>query len=238
MLKEAMEILEHRGTVPRNIPWIISEYGYSAFAGRAEISIEGALMHADIVGEFLTLGGDQAFLYGYAPDVVLEETDCSTGNNMLFSMDDDGKIEHRFATYFGARLLTQEWLMRGDKSHDIYPASSDIKDANGNELIAVYAVRRPDGLWSLLIINKDPKRSFEVNLVFRKGTNEREAQMRLPIDVYQYSAQQYQLGGSSKDPVPIRAQEPRHEIIQSFNRLKSLSLPPYSLTVVRGPMDD
>jgi hypothetical protein len=105
-------------------------------------------------------------------------------------------------------------------------------------LIAVYAVRRPDSLWSLLIINKDPKRSFEVNLVFRKGTNEREAQMRLPIDVYQYSAQQYQLGGSSKDPVPIRAQEPRHEIIQSFNRLKSLSLPPYSLTVVRGPMDD
>ena len=238
MLKEAMESLEHRGTVPRNIPWIISEYGYSAFAGRAELSIEGALMHADIVGEFLKLGGDQAFLYGYAPDVVIEERDCTAGNNMLFSMDDDGKIEHRFATYFAARLLTQEWLLPGDKPHDIYPASSDIKDDSGNELVVAYAVRRPDGLWSLLLINKDPKRSFEVSLAFRNGPNGTEAKMKLPIDVYQYSEQQYQLGGSLKDPFPIRAQDPRHEIIQSLNGLKSLSLPPYSLTVVRGPMND
>jgi hypothetical protein len=238
MLKEAMQILQDRGTVPRNIPWIISEYGYSAFAGRAELGIEGALLHADIVGEFLTLGGDQAFLYGYAPDVVIEERDCTAGNNMLFSMDDDGKIQHRFATYFAARLLTKEWLMPGDKTHDIYPASSDIKDENGNELVAAYAVRRPDSLWSLLLINKDPKRSFDVTFAFRNGTNGPEAKMKLPIDVYQYSEQQYRLGGSSKNPFPIRTKEPRHEIIQSINRLKTLSLPPYSLTIVRGPMND
>jgi hypothetical protein len=236
MLKEAMEILQERGNVPRNIPWIISEYGYSAFAGRAELSIEGALLHADIVGEFLTLGGDQAFLYGYAPDVVIEERDCTAGNNMLFSMDDEGKITHRFATYFGARLMTQEWLKPSDGIQEIYPARSDVQDASGNELISTYAVSRPDGLWSLLLINKDPKRSFEVSLAFRNGTSGREAKLKTPIDVYQYSEEQYLLGGPPKDPYPVRAKDPIHRVLKSAAELKNLTLPPYSLSVVRGQM--
>ena len=49
LLEDSLHEMERHG-VSRNIPWIISEYGYSAFAGRAEISIEGALMNADIVG--------------------------------------------------------------------------------------------------------------------------------------------------------------------------------------------
>jgi len=232
MLKEAMESLENRGTVPRNIPWIISEYGYSAFAGRAELSIEGALMHADIVGEFLTLGGDQAFLYGYAPDVVIEERDCTAGNNMLFSMDDEGKIEHRFATYFGARMLTQQWVKPGDEPHEIYAASSDVKDESGNVLVTAYALRRPDGLWSLLLINKDPKESRDLTLVFRNGGG-RVMKMVSPIDVYQYSEAQYVLGGPAKDPYPIRAQEPSHHVINS-DRAARIVLPPYSMTIVRG----
>src|SRR5207247_6461796 len=107
MLEDSLKEMESCG-VSRNIPWIISEYGYSAFAGRAEINIEGALLNADIVGKFLTLGGDQVFLFGYTPSQVLYDS-CSPGNNMLFSMDDVGNITHRFATYFGARLLTREW---------------------------------------------------------------------------------------------------------------------------------
>jgi hypothetical protein len=235
MLKEAMESLAQRGTVPRTIPWIISEYGYSAFAGRAELGIEGALMHADIVGEFLTLGGDQAFLYGYAPDVVIEERDCSAGNNMLFSMDDEGKIEHRFATYFAARLLTQQWVKPGDEPHEVYATSSDIKDEAGNLLITAYALRRPDGLWSLLLINKDPKQSFDLKLGFRHG-GEREMKLAPPIDIYQYSETQYVLGGPAKDPYPIRAQEPAHKIIKSTRSTNSLTLPPFSMTIVRGPL--
>jgi hypothetical protein len=235
MLKEAMETLERRGTVPRNIPWIISEYGYSAFASRAELSMEGALLHADIAGEFLTLGGDQAFLYGYAPDVVIEERDCTAGNNMLFSMDDEGKIEHRFATYFAARLLTHQWVMPGDGAHEIYSASSDIKDGNGNQLLTAYALRRPDGLWSLMLINKDPKQSFSVKLIFRGERGDREATMEAPIDIYQYSEAQYQLGGPVKDPYPTRAQEPAHNVMNApRSENPMIVVPPYSMTIVRG----
>jgi len=46
---------------------------------------------------------------------------------------------------------------------------------------------------------------------------------------------QYRLGGPSGDPYPVRAEEPEHRVIES-SRTKpaEISLPPYSLTVIRG----
>src|SRR5439155_15689102 len=62
LLADALSELEGGG-LTKNIPWIISEYGYSAFGAHAEIDIEGALLNADSVGRFLMLGGDAAYLY-------------------------------------------------------------------------------------------------------------------------------------------------------------------------------
>ncbi len=228
LLDDAVQQMRRRG-VPQDIPWIISEYGYSAFAARAEIDIEGALLNADIVGKFLTLGGDQTFLFGYTPAEMLREVPCTTGNNMMFSMDDDGNITHRFATYFGARLLTQEWVKPGDEVHEIFAASSNVRDADGNEVVTAYAVRRPDGLWSVLLINKDPKREVAAALVTKGGLRTFHA----GYDVYQYSSDQYALGGSATNPYPIRANEPAH----SKESSTLIVLPPYSLTVVRGRLN-
>jgi hypothetical protein len=230
LLDDALKEMQRRG-VSRNIPWIISEYGYSAFAARAEIDIEGALLNADIIGKFLTLGGDQAFLFGYTPSEILREVPCTAGNNMLFLMDEDGKITHRFATYFGARLLTQEWLKPGDEVHEVYPASSDVRDADGNELISAYAVHRPDGLWSVLLINKDPKRAFPLTLVIKSAGGAKSFEGA--ADVYQYSPRQYSLGGSGMRPYPIRADEPEHRVTDASS---PVSLPPYSLTIIRGKL--
>ena len=233
LLADALRDMEQRGLSHR-IPWIISEYGYSAFATRAEISIEGALLNADIVGKFLTLGGDQAFLFGYTPGYVDRDFPCTAGNNMLFSMDDDGNIKHRFATYFGARLLTQEWLQPGDGFHEIYPATSNIHNSEGEELITAYAVHRPDGLWSVLLINKDPRRAYETRLVFRNAVDATRG-FHGRLDTFQYSSKQYVLGGTLTNPFPLKANEPETRIIQTrFPGPTQITLPPYSLTVIRG----
>jgi hypothetical protein len=235
LLEDSLRDLEQRG-LSRQIPWIISEYGYSAFATRAELGIEGALLNADIAGKFLTLGGDQAFLFGYTPGYVDRDFPCTAGNNMLFSMDDDGDITHRFASYFGARLVTQEWLKPGDEVHEIYPATSNVRNKDGEELITAYAVHRPDGFWSLLLINKDPKRSFQTNVIFRNplsrssigGFNGR-------LDTFQYSSKQYVLGGTPTDPHPVKADQPENRVVQTREPTR-ITLPPYSLTVVRGQL--
>jgi hypothetical protein len=235
LLADALHDMQQRG-LSRQIPWIISEYGYSAFAARAEIGIEGALLNADIAAKFLTLGGDQAFLFGYTPGYVGRDFPCTAGNNMLFSMDDDGDIKHRFATYFGARLLTQEWLQPGDEIHEIYPAASNVRNAEGDELITAYAVKRPDGLFSLLLINKDPRSSYQTRVVFRTAGGA-DIGFDGRLEVFQYSREQYLLGGPPGDPYPVRAEEPAHQIMQSTQtKPAQISLPSYSLTVVRGKL--
>ena len=214
LLQQSLAAMAAHG-VPRNIPWIISEYGYSAYSARAEISIEGALLNADIVGKFLTLGGDQVFLYGYAPDQVSGTSACATGNNMQFSMDDDGNIEDRFATYFGARLLTREWLQPGDGVHEIYSVTSDALNERAEEIVTSYAVRRPDGLWSLMVINKDPARAFQIEPRFKNSSAAKTAEFKGNLDIYQYSSEQYVLGDQKKNPRPVRADEPDHHFIEA-----------------------
>jgi len=101
--------------------------------------------------------------------------------------------------------------------------------------VTAYAARRQDGLWSLLMINKDPKRSFATKLIVRNTLTGELAGLRGTLDLYQYSSQQYLLGGSPNDPYPVRAEEPDHKVIQLSNSGQpQISLPPYSLTVVRG----
>jgi len=236
MLSDSLREMQRHG-LSRRIPWIISEYGYSPFASRAELGIEGALLNADIVGKFLELGGDQAFLFGYTPGYVNRDFPCTAGNNMLFSMDDRGNIVHRFATYFGARLVTQEWLQPGDKVHETYPASSSVRNRDGEELITAYAVHRPDGLWSVLLVNKDPKRTFRVRIRFQDLGKGSMSSLQGPLDTYQYSSAQYQLSDGKDNPYPIRADEPVHQVVQSTPAKRPLvSLSPYSLTVIRGSL--
>jgi hypothetical protein len=230
MLTDALDELQ-QGGLAKDIPWIISEYGYSAFGARAEIDLEGALLNADSVARFLTLGGATAYLYGYEASQPISETECSVGNNMLFFIDADGRAGKPTATFWGARLLAQEWVKPGDEIHELYRAASDLKNAQGEEIVTAYAVHRPDGLWSVMLINKDPKQVHEVKIDFRRASQGRLFAAR--TEVFQFSRDQYELNSDPEQPRPIKSDPPaRFTLGQS----SSLSLPPYSLTVVRGEL--
>jgi hypothetical protein len=230
LLTNALEGLR-AGLLPPGTKVYISEYGYSSYASAAEVSIEGALLNADIVGLFLTLGGDRAYLYGYEPNELISESDCTWGNNMLFGMDEQGRIKFRTATYYGARLLTEEWAQPSDAPLEVYPATSDIQDAKGQPLVTAYALRRPDGNWSLLLINKDPSKAFEVGLKILDTQTGDATAPRLPADLYQYSRAQYVWHAERGRGHPLRDLPPAHAALPAG--ASSVRLPPYSLTVFR-----
>jgi len=112
-----------------------------------------------------------------------------------------------------------------------------VHNADGEELITAYAVHRPDGLWSVLLINKDPKRGFQTKVVFRNPLTRSTGGFRGRVDTFQYSSKQYDLGGTPTNPYPIKAAEPEKRIIQTrFPEPTKTTLPPYSLTVIRGDL--
>jgi hypothetical protein len=228
LMKDCLSELQ-QGGLNQKIPWIISEYGYSAFGVRAEIDVEGALVNADSVARFLTLGGETAYLYGYEPSNPIEEADCSVGNNMMFFIKPDGHAGKPTAAYWGARMLSQEWVQPGEQIHEIFPAVSDLENDNREQIVTAYALHRPDGLWSVMLINKDPHRAHDVKLSFSKETG--TSGFVAPFEVIQFSSQQYQLTPSHDDPRPIKSDPPARFTAEQSS---PLSLPSYSLTVVRG----
>lgn len=151
--------------VPTTIPWLISEYGFSAFSGRAESEMPVALLMANIVGQFLTEGGDGAYLFGYAPNVPINQHQACAGygNLMLFTADTEGQAAAPMPMFRTARLLTDAWLQpRG--VHRLYRANIETAAAQDADLVKAFAARRPDGQLAVMIVNRDPARSFSLTL--------------------------------------------------------------------------
>src|SRR5258708_40098879 len=155
---------------------------------------------------------------------------------MLFFRDDRGHIKKPTATYWGARLLTTEGVQPGDQPHEIYPAVSDVLSGNHDQMITAYAVHRPDELWALLLINRDPSRAFQTSVIFRNTASGSVASFDGPLDLYQYSAQHYLLGGPPDNPYPITSEQPHHQVVQASSEPTRISLPPHSLTLIRGAL--
>jgi len=210
-----------------NIPIYITEYGYSAFAGINDMQIQSALMNADIVGQFLQSGGAKAYLYGLVPTTPDTESDCAAGNNMMFGMDETGKISYRTAIYYGAIMTKKYWAQAAGDSLNVYPVSSNIKNKEGEELVSAYALLGPGGKWSLMIVNKDPAKTFRVNIDVE--ANGKTRALHFPLSCLQYSGKQYKWQVNGEESHPSKSLPPEEKTIQQG----TIELPPYSLTVVR-----
>jgi len=215
LFSKAVNRLRRDGVSP-DMPMFITEYGYSAYGSEAEVTLPGALLNAEIVAQFLTMGGARAYLYGYEPNELINEKACSWGNNMLFLLGENGGIRSRFPAYYAAHLLSQEWAQPSGGIHRIYRADSD------NRLVSAFAVHRPDGQWSLLLINKDPHRSFSAQTEFRGS-----------VEVVQYSQIQYAWKSAGENGKVVRDVPP---VDTKAAANEAIALPPYSLTVVRGKL--
>jgi len=221
--------------VPSDIPWLMTEYGYSVFAGRHEVDIEGALFNADTVGAFLTLGGSKPYLYGYEPNYLQDELKCSWGNLMMLQLNLKNDQLNRLSAYYAAQLITKEWMQPTNETHEIFPVTIKQKKPTSSSVVSVYAVHRPDKQWSLIVINKDAKRVGRLAVQFNFTEPRRQVSFAGDVEVIQLSRDQYLWRDDGPNGHPIRSLPPAR-----FTRKASsfYDLPPYSLTVLRGKLPD
>jgi len=233
-LSEMMASLRADG-VPTAIPWLMTEYGYSVFAGRHEVDVEGALFNADTVGTFLTLGGSKPYLYGYEPNYLEDELNCSWGNLMMLELKPDSEELNRLSGYHAAQLITKEWMQPTNETHEIFPVTTKHRKAKLSAVVTVYAVHRPDKQWALLAINKDPNRTVRLAVQFKFPGTQREVSFAGEVDVIQFSRDQYLLHDAGPNGQPSRSLPPARV---TRNAASFYDLPPYSLTVLRGKLSD
>jgi hypothetical protein len=215
------------GTVPK----LVTEYGYSAFSTEAEVDLPGALLNADFAAQFLTLGGTAAYLYGYEPSTVAPNDSCNSwGDTMMLQADASYHVRHRLPTYWAARLLTQTWALPGDQPHQLYEATVETGDGKAAPVTA-YALRRPDGKWAVLVLNKDPDRAFTLDVRFSIAGVAAPIPLSGKVELHQYGPAQYHWKANGANGQPDRNLPP------SVRRLPpgaAFTAPAYSLSVLVG----
>jgi hypothetical protein len=152
--------------VPANVPLFITESNISWQSEEAFVDIWGALWLADYVGAFLSNGGDAVYYFHYMPLGIGRGCNESLGTFGFFSTGKDLQIGQPLSQYFASQLINLDWVQPGDGTHQLFHAASDIQDGAGRVLVTAYAALRPDGRWSLMIVNKDQENSHTVRIMF------------------------------------------------------------------------
>ena len=217
--------------LPASIPMFITESNIAWQSAEAFVDIYGGLWLADYIGAFLTGGGDAVYHFHYLPMKLGRGCNESIGTFGLFTVDDGYQIQQKTSQFFASQLLNLEWMQPGDGEHRVFAANSDIADSAGHVLVTAYALHRPDGEWSLLVINKDQENPHEVRVAFENGAG--NAAFSGPVSAITFGSAQYQWHptptGGTADPDGPAA---RSSI--TANASTSYSLPKASITVLRG----
>ena len=191
LITHIMDVWRNDG-LPSNIPLIMSEGNLAAGAGGTFVDIMGALWLADFQGSFLTGGGTSSYFFHYIPEPMGNGCDAGGGTFSLINVDHDYQIRGYLSQHFASQLITREWVQPIDKIHQIFHVSSDVKDTDGNILVTAYAVLRPDGDWSLLVVNRDHDNAHPVRIVFRDSVSNSQRYLFGPIAQFTFGAAQYQ----------------------------------------------
>jgi hypothetical protein len=217
--------------LPTGIPLLDTET--NDHGGEAAVDIFGALWLADSFGGFLSAGGESTHYYHDLPYSPPHPACANSwGTYHMFMVDDHYQIKQRTAQFFAAQMITQEWAQSGDAEHRQFLATSDVKDSDGNVLVTAYALQRPDGQWSLMLINKDHDNAHSITISFRDGGSGPRpfggevTRITFGKAQYQWHADRKR-GHADPDNPPVRSTISADDNTQ-------YELPAASLTVLRG----
>lgn len=219
--------------VPPNVPLLITESNISSSDSENSVDIFGALWLADYVGSFFTAGGDGLYYFHYIPGGVHPGCNNSPGSFGFFNMDANGQITQPLSQFFASQLINLEWLKPGAEPHKLFSAVSDVQDSVGHNLITAYAVERPDGNWSLMIINKDQENPHSVRLRFHDAEAGSDTSFTGAVQNITFGRAQYQWQPLKKSADPDGP--PVHSQVQAEVN-STYELPAASIVVLRGKL--
>jgi hypothetical protein len=223
MLERAMARLR-----PLGLPLVIGEANYSVFPCEQEVDLGGGLLNAEMAAQFLSSGGKSYYYYSYEPN-NLEESSGSWGNQMMLMQGKEGSPAISLATFHTLRLLTQEWMLPQGGLHTAFPVKMNLPKQEQNFLSA-FALKRPDGSWSLLMINKDARHALPLSGLFTKTkgvSTLRPFSGRCRLTTY--STKEYSWRPDGEKGHPLRNDSPVSRMIEGCQRI---ILPPWSLSVL------
>jgi hypothetical protein len=181
----------HEDGVPPEMPMFITEGNLSSGASETYQDIFAGVWLADYIGSFLNSGGKGVYFFHYLPLQMEPGCNSSPGTFGMFTIDANYQIQQPLAQFFVAQLINLEWVQTGGGEHQVFSAKSDIEDGAGHELITAYAVKRPDGKFALMAVNRDQQNAHRVRIAFAGKSDERN-NLAGPVEISTFGSAQYQ----------------------------------------------
>jgi hypothetical protein len=151
----------------------------------------------------------------------------------MFMTDRNYEIKQRTSQFYAAQIITQEWVQPTDAEHKVFTAASDIKDAGGHVLVTAYTLLRPDGQWSLMLINKDRENPHPVRIVFRDADRKTDRHFEGSVSMVTFGSTQYQWHSAGREGYADPDNPPLKSTTNGTEG-SNYMLPAASLTVLRG----
>jgi len=229
LMKHILQVWRDDG-VPKNVPLMVTENHLAAQLTGPMTTIFAALWLADNVGSFFE-GGGAAFYHSPIQPQDIHNTCEGWASWSNFVADEHYNIKGYTSPYFAAQMINGEWVQHRSGIHHMFPSSTDIKDIDGNALVTSYAVHRPDGNWSLMLVNRDEKNSHAIRVVF--GGRPQDASFQGDVTIATFGSEQYAWINDG----PNSHADPDGPIVARTIDVTSQTtfvLPKASVTVLRG----
>jgi hypothetical protein len=175
-----------------DVPLFITESNMSPPPSETYMDLFAGLWLADYIGSFIGGGGGGVYYFHYLPLVMEHGCNDSSGTFGMFTVGPGFTVEQPLSQFFAAQMINREWVQPGAGEHRMFPAKADIDDGAGHALITVYALKRPDGQWSLMIVNRDQQNSHQVHISFQDQASNASSTFTGPVETATFGSAQYE----------------------------------------------
>jgi hypothetical protein len=219
--------------VPADMPMFITEVNVAWNTGQSFVDVFGGLWLADFVGSFFSAGGDGLYYFHYLPVGSYHGCNGSMGTFALFTVNLNFEIQQPTSQFFASQLMNLEWIQPGTGEHRVFGAKSDVTDPAGHVLVTAYPLARPDGQWSVMLINKDQENSHVVKIAFEDQKSGVKSSFAGIVNVVSFGSEQYQWHPDDKWGY-AEPNGPPVKLTLSATLESTYTLPKASITVLRG----
>ena len=230
LISHILEVWRKDG-LPENVPMMNTESNVTYNNAEQMCDIFAALWLCDSVGAFLTAGGAVYYHSPIQPEPL--RPGChGYGTYGNYVADENLNIHAFTSQYHASRLINLEWVQHRAGMHKLYPAACELQDSGGHTLITGYAVNRPDGDCSLMLINKDESNSHDVSIALHQNNAQTGAGFSSPISMVTFGSEQYMWRSAGPNGHPDPNEPPVTKTLPAGTEV--ITLPKASVTVLRG----
>jgi hypothetical protein len=233
LMKHILQVWRDDG-VPKDVPLMVTESHLAAQLTGPMSTIFAGLWLADNIGSFFEAGG-AAFYHSPIQPQGLENSCEGWASWSNFVAPHEYDIIGYTSLYYAAHMINLEWVQHRSGTHQMFPSTLEIKDSDGNQLVTSYAVHRPDGNWSLMLVNRDESAAHSVRVQFEDSATKHREFFTGPVSVVSFGSEQYVW---KSDALNSHA-DPEHPPVGTTVEAGSqtvFTLPKASITVLRGKL--